>query len=178
MLATWTPTERLVIFLCEDGILFSDSMAPKEHLGDRSKSVRQLVWIGNKHIMIVDAVGGTKWDINTYDLISEYHDFGKMPIFKSTGEDVYATCNSDNNVPVIKELTETDLTASFDKGTERSEGTTKLCKYDGTTLYETGMKYVDGGNQDKLHEIVELMVEPWYFPQDRYFCNTGAELYV
>ena len=65
--------------------------------------------------MIVDAVGGTKWDINTYDLISEYHNFGKMPIFKSTGEDVYATCDSDNNVPVIKELTETDLTASFDK---------------------------------------------------------------
>jgi len=99
MLATWTPTERLVIFLCEDGILFSDS------------------WIGNKHVMIVDAVGGTKWDINTYDLISEYHNFGKMPIFKSTGEDVYATCDSDNNVPVIKELTETDLTAKVQSKT-------------------------------------------------------------
>lgn len=149
MLATWTPTERLVIFLCEDGILFSDS------------------WIGNKHVMIVDAVGGTKWDINTYDLISEYHNFGKMPIFKSTGEDVYATCDSDNNVPVIKELTETDLTASFDKGTERSEGTTKLCKHDGTLLYETGMTYIKGGNQDKLHDIVELTVEPWYFQNNR-----------
>ncbi|CAG8609832.1 2995_t:CDS:2, partial [Paraglomus brasilianum] len=67
MLATWTPTERLVIFLCEDGTLFSDSMAPKEHLGNRSNH--------------------------------EYHNFGKMLIFKSTGEDVYATCDSDNNVP-------------------------------------------------------------------------------
>ncbi|CAG8603312.1 1764_t:CDS:2 [Paraglomus brasilianum] len=128
MLATWTPTKRLVIFLCKDGILFSSSMAPREHLGDRSESVRQLVWIGNKHVMIVDAVGGTKWNINTYDLISEYHDFGKMPIFKSTGEDVYATCDSDNNVPVIEELTDPDLTDSFDESTERLEGTTKLCR--------------------------------------------------
>src|SRR6185312_12754866 len=72
MLATWTPTERLAIFSCKDGILFSSSMAPKEHLGDRSKSVRELVWIGDKHVMIVNADGGTKWDIYTYDLISEY----------------------------------------------------------------------------------------------------------
>jgi len=167
MLATWTPTKRLVIFLCKDGILFSSSMAPREHLGDRSESVRQLVWIGNKHVMIVDAVGGTKWNINTYDLVSEYHDFGKMPIFKSTGEDVYATCDSDNNVPVIEELTDPDLTDSFDESTERSEGTTKLCKYDGIMLYETGIKYVNGGNQDKLQHIVEFIIEPWHFPYNR-----------
>ena len=177
MLATWTPTERLAIFLCEYGILFSSSMAPKDYLGNRSKSVRQLVWIGNKHVMIVNADGGTKWNIYTYDLGGEYRGFGKLPIFKSTGEDVYANC--DGNIPVIEKLTETDSTGSFDKGTERSEGTTKLCKYDGTTLYETGMKHVIGEDQDKkLHDIVASMVEPWYFPQDRYFCNTGAELYV
>src|SRR6185369_4097230 len=141
-------------------------MVPKDYLGNRSKSVRQLVWIGNKHVMIVNADGGTKWNIYTYDLIGEYYGFGKLPTFKSTGEDVYANC--DGNIPVIKELPETDLTSSFDKGTERSEGTTKLCKYDGTTLYETGMKHVIGEDQDKkLHDIVASMVEPWYFPQDR-----------
>jgi len=41
---------------------------PKDYLGNRSKSVRQLVWIGNKHVMIVNADGGTKWNIYTYDL--------------------------------------------------------------------------------------------------------------
>ena len=68
MLATWTPDEMLAIFLWEYGILFSSSMVPKDYLGNRSKSVRQLVWIGNKHVMIVNADGGTKWNIYTYDL--------------------------------------------------------------------------------------------------------------
>ncbi|CAG8601692.1 3585_t:CDS:2, partial [Paraglomus occultum] len=140
-------------------------MAPKDYLGDRSKSVRQLVWIGNKDVMIVNGDGGTKWNIYTYDLIDEYSGFGKMPIFKSTGEAVYANC--DENVPKIKYLDETVPTLSIGKGTERSEGTTKLCKYDGTTLYETDELEITGENQNKLREIVEFMVEPWYLPQQR-----------
>ncbi|CAG8530852.1 9590_t:CDS:10 [Paraglomus occultum] len=166
MLATWTPTEMLAVFLCEDGILFSSSMAPKNHLalGDRNKSVKQLVWIGNKHVMIVDDLGGTKWDIYTYDLISEYSGFGKMPIFKSTGEDVYANCEES---PRIMKLIETKPEGSFNQGAKRLEGTTKLCKYDGTTLYETNKVQITGENQNKLREIVEFMVEPWYLPQQR-----------
>ena len=133
-------------------------MVPKDYLGNRSKSVRQLVWIGNKHVMIVNADGGTKWNIYTYDLGGKYRGFGKLPIFESTG-DVYANC--DSNIPVIENLTETKSTGSFNQVTGRSKGTTKLCKYDGTTLYETGMKHVIGEDQDKkLHDIVASMVEP------------------
>ena len=40
-------------------------------------------------------------------------------------------------------------------------------QHDGTLLYETGMTYIKGGNQDKLHDIVELTVEPWYFQNNR-----------